>query len=42
MHSGDIKTSTHNNTIGTLDTPVWGKIDKRGDLLGFQSEVIVV
>jgi hypothetical protein len=38
MHNGNIKTSTHNDTVGTLETPMWGKSAKRGALLGFQRE----
>jgi len=42
MHDGTIETSTHNDTIGTLETLVWGNPAKRGDLLGFKREVIAV
>jgi hypothetical protein len=33
-----IKPNTHINTVGTLETPVWGKPAKRGALLGFHRE----
>jgi hypothetical protein len=42
MHNGNIKTNTHNDTVGTLETLVWGKPTKRGALLGFQREVTAV
>jgi hypothetical protein len=35
MHSEKIKSNTHNDTIDTLETPMWGKLAMRGDLLGF-------
>jgi hypothetical protein len=38
MHSGNNKSNTHNDTVGTLETPVWGKPAKRGALLGFLRE----
>jgi hypothetical protein len=33
-----IKPNTHINIAGTLGTPVWRKLAKRGALLGFQRE----
>jgi len=38
MHSRNIKANTHNDTIGTLETPVWGKLAKRVDLLSFMRD----
>jgi hypothetical protein len=38
MHSGKIKPITHNDTVDTLETPVWGKPAKRGALFGFLRE----
>jgi hypothetical protein len=37
--TAEIINQTHTMTVGTLETPVWGKPAKRGALLGYQREV---
>jgi hypothetical protein len=34
----EIKPITHNDTVDTLEAPVWGKPAKRGALFGFLRE----
>jgi hypothetical protein len=38
MHNGKIKANTHNDTVDTLETPVWGKPAIGGLVQGTKEE----